>query len=217
MMRSSQTDSKPDTGFQWAEVDFADLWFLFRSHWRLVTLLPLLFAVIAIVFCFSVRPTFSSTAVLYLRPNFDREMLLEPTFSKLEDADSLRSVERAVISDTVILRMIDRLDLRDDLSFTGEAPSTGLRFTDDALLNKIRKRYRTKLLPNTRLVELEVDDYSPQRSKLIARHRVEREMMDRGQRARWANEVAERSGRLAKGFSGLWQRITGSRGKIIRR
>ncbi|MEM1441141.1 MAG: Wzz/FepE/Etk N-terminal domain-containing protein [Verrucomicrobiota bacterium] len=168
MSQNEPKKNAADSEFRWLEIDLSDLLFLFRRHLLLVLFLPLGFAICAMLVCFAMRPMFASTAILYLRPNFDREMLIERSFSKLEDADSLRSVERAIISDTVILRMIDRLDLRNDESFIGEAPDPGTTFTDHALLNKVRKRYQTKLLPNTRLVELEVGDYSAERSKMIA-------------------------------------------------
>lgn len=85
----------------------------------------------------------------------------------------MRSVEKAIVSDTVILRMIDRLGLRDLEEYLGEAPEKGTSFSDDAVLKKVRTRYQTKLLPNTRLVELEVRDFSPERSKLIAETLIE--------------------------------------------
>ncbi|MEM6279264.1 MAG: GNVR domain-containing protein [Verrucomicrobiota bacterium] len=173
MSRRQSDQEKADSEFRWIEIDLADLLFLVRKHFSLLFFLPLGLAVVAMIYCFALAPVFTSTAVLYLRPNFDREMLIERTFSKLEDADSLRSVEKAIISDTVLLRMINRLGVREDATFLGEPLEPGTVLSDDALLKKVRKRYRTKLLPNTRLVELEVDDFSAARSKVISESLIE--------------------------------------------
>lgn len=163
----------PDSEFRWLEIDVDDIFFLLRRHWPLLVVFPLLCGVLAIVFSRQLPPVFTSKATVYLRPNFDQDMQLGQTFSKLEDADSLRSVEKAIVSDTVILRMIDKLDLRENRDFMRKEPSDGRALTDDFLLAQVRDRYSTKLLPNTRLIEIEVRDYSPERAKLIAETLIE--------------------------------------------
>ncbi|MDJ0628821.1 MAG: relaxase [Rhodobacter sp.] len=52
-------------------------------------------------------------------------------------------------------------------------------------------------------------DLDRRRSQLIARHRAERAMIDKGQAARWEKEAATRKARLRKGLAGLWQRVSG--------
>ncbi|MEM9283416.1 MAG: Wzz/FepE/Etk N-terminal domain-containing protein [Verrucomicrobiota bacterium] len=168
MNRSSRQSRPPDNDFRWLEIDLSDALYLVRRHFWVIALVPLCLAAVAFVVCKAKPPLFTSKATIYLRPNFDKEMLIERSFSKLEDDDSLRSVEKALIADTVILRMVDLLELRSDADFLGETVLTGEALTDDALLKKVRKRYQTKLLPNTRLIELEVRDFSSSRSKLIA-------------------------------------------------
>jgi len=165
----SHDPAPPDSSFRWAEVDLGDVIFLLRRHLGLLVLVPLTFAALGYAATMLVTPVYTSTAEIYIRPNFDRNMQIEQDFAKLEDADSLRSIERAIVSDTVILGMIDRLGLRDAPSYLGEVVPPGQApLTDDGLLGKVRDRYEAELLPNTRSIELRVKDFSAERSKRIA-------------------------------------------------
>ncbi len=156
-----------DDGFQWLEVDLSDVVFLIRKNFRVLIFAPVIGFALAFAVAKVMRPVFSTTAEIYLRPNFDKEMQLERTYSKLDDSDSLRSIERSMISDTVILAMVDRLGLREDIDFLGEEiPPDEL--TDAKVLDIIRDRYTTRLVPTTRLVDLTVEDYSANRTTLIA-------------------------------------------------
>ncbi len=157
-----------DEGFHWLEIDFSDVLFLLRKHLRLLIAAPIAGFVLALVVTLLIRPQFTSDALIYLRPNFDKDMQVERVGSKLEDDDSLRSIERSMIADTVILRMVDRLGLRDDEDFLGRGALDDGPLSDAKLLKTIRDRYRSELVPTTRLVELEVDDYSAERATLIA-------------------------------------------------
>ncbi len=174
-LRLESPDPPPpkEEGFQWFEMDESDLAYLVRRHFWLLLLLPLISAGIAYGICSSKPPVFNATTVLYVRPNFDKEMQLEKTSSKLDDEDSLRSLEKFLVSDTVILRMVDRLGLRDDEQFIGAGEVEAGPLSDDALLKKIRKRYITDLKPNTRLIELVVNDYSATRTKVISETLIE--------------------------------------------
>ncbi|MEM9762542.1 MAG: relaxase [Pseudomonadota bacterium] len=55
------------------------------------------------------------------------------------------------------------------------------------------------------------------RTAMIAEHRRERTLLDEGQAKRWHAEAAERAATLRAGLSGLWQRLTGQRSKIVAR
>lgn len=164
----SKSAAAPDSEFRWWEIDGSDIRFLVRRHLAFVLVLLFLFAAGGYALTKWMRPVFSSRAVVYLRPNFERDIELQSSFSKLEDDDSLRSVEMAMVSDTVLLNTIEKLDLREKEDFLGPTWIGMPPTTDYAVLKRIRKRYRSKLIPNTRLVELRVKDYSAERSKLLA-------------------------------------------------
>ena len=162
-----------DRGFRWLEADVSDVLFLVRRHLWLLLAAPAVGFGLALLASLLVRPQFTTHALVFLRPNFDKDIQVERVYSKLEDDDSLRSMERAIISDTVILRTIERLGLRDDEDFLGEEALEKGPLTDAKLLKLVRDRYRTKLVPTTRLVELEVDDYSAERAVEVANALIE--------------------------------------------
>ena len=156
-----------DDDFHWLEVDVSDVVYLFRKHFGLLFWAPVLGFILAVVAAKVQRPMFATEMEIYLRPNFDQEMQLEQASSKLEDDDSVRSIERVLVSDTVVLAMVKTLGLRNDFEFLGEKLEPG-ELTDAKILKIIRDRYTTKLIPMTRIVKLRVEDYSPERTALIA-------------------------------------------------
>lgn len=175
MQEDSRQHAKdaPDSQFRWLEIDGSDLRFLIRKHLALALFLVFLCAAIGFALTKVLRPVFTSQAVVYLRPNFEKDIELQNSFSKLDDDDSLRSVEMAMVSDTVILNTIERLGLRDEEEYLGPTYIGLPPRTDYAVLKRIRKRYKSKLIPNTRLVELKGKDYSAERSKLIVETMIE--------------------------------------------
>ena len=52
------------------------------------------------------------------------------------------------------------------------------------------------------------------RSEMAGRHREERTVQKETQEKRWTAETNARAAMLPRGFSGIWQRITGKYGKI---
>ena len=92
--------SSLDEGFRWIEIDEQDLRLLFRKHWRLIVWFPVAAVLAALSYCLIATPLYTTSTLLYLRPNFDKDLQVEQVFSKLEDDDSLRSLEKAVVSDT---------------------------------------------------------------------------------------------------------------------
>lgn len=153
--------------FRWLEADWSDIVHLLRRNRALLLVAPALGLLLGLAASFLLPPVYRTSATIYLRPNFDREMALEQNISKLEDADSLRSMERAMVSDAVVLRAVERLGLRNDPGFLGESvPPEGL--PDARIMEILRDRYAAELVPNTRLVELTVEDYSPERAARIA-------------------------------------------------
>lgn len=164
---SKMKQSSKDDEFHWLEVDVNDVVYLLRKHLGLLFWAPVIGFTLAVVAAKVQRPMFATEMEIYLRPNFDQEMQLERTYSKLDDGDSLRSIERVLVSDSVILEMVETLELRDDVDFLGKVFQPG-ELTDAKLLKTIRKRYTTKLIPTTRVVKLRVEDYSATRTATIA-------------------------------------------------
>ncbi|MEP0708843.1 MAG: relaxase [Parvibaculum sp.] len=55
-----------------------------------------------------------------------------------------------------------------------------------------------------------------QRREMTASHRAERETLSNAQQTRWDTESKERSEKLNKGLKGLWQRLSGEHGRIVK-
>ena len=164
-MAKSKQPTKDDE-FHWLEVDFSDVAYLLRKHLGLLFWVPVLGFALALGIAKFQRPLFATEIEIYLRPNFDQEMQPERSYSKLDDDDSLRSIERVLVSDTVILEMVEKLGLRADPGFLGKVIEPG-KLTDAKLLKTIRDRYTTKLIPTTRVVKLRVEDFSAPRTAII--------------------------------------------------
>ncbi|WP_422363225.1 relaxase/mobilization nuclease domain-containing protein [Pyruvatibacter mobilis] len=58
------------------------------------------------------------------------------------------------------------------------------------------------------------DKLATRKAELAARHHTEREKLKSGLERRWQAEAQSRAGRLPKGFSGIWHRLTGQYAKI---
>jgi len=123
-------------------------------------------------------PLYKSTALVFVDPMFDRTLQIQPTMGGVSDLDSLNSLEKAIVSDSMVLRVIDRLELREDLGFLPKPlRKTVLRgepVSDSRLIRELRKkRFTAGLIRPTRLLELHVLDTDPERARLIAATFVE--------------------------------------------
>jgi hypothetical protein len=55
-----------------------------------------------------------------------------------------------------------------------------------------------------------------EKTRMTAEHRLERARLDRGQAERRKKEATERAARLRSGLGGIWDRLTGERGRLIK-
>lgn len=157
-------------GFRLFGYDGGDVLHLLREHWRQFFWVPVA-AGAALIYCLVATPMYTTSAMLYLLPNFDKDLDLkmeENGSANPGDQESLHSIEKAVISDSVILGMVNRLRLREDPGYlmkdlTGKPP-----LTDAQLLKTVRKRYEAELIPTTRVLKLMVSDPSAERARVIA-------------------------------------------------
>ncbi len=98
----------------------------------------------------------------------------------------------------------------------GEAD--GLPSVDDAMAqhrNKLRRQFVRMAGEARNDLAVERAALENERKRLITAHRSERTMLDDGQARRWYAEAEGRANRLKIGISGLWQRLTGQRRKLL--
>ncbi|MDF1813795.1 MAG: Wzz/FepE/Etk N-terminal domain-containing protein [Verrucomicrobiales bacterium] len=155
-------------------VDVRDLRGIVRRRFLLLLLIPLLTVVAALAYLFfGATHYYESSALIYVDPRFDRILQIENVSSFGSDLDSLNSLEQAIVSDSMILRVVDKLGLRNDTSFlprelhkyaAAEEPVNSVR-----LLKYIRKRYQASLVRPTRNIYFVAYDTNAQRAQLIAK------------------------------------------------
>jgi polysaccharide biosynthesis transport protein len=160
-------------------LDFDDLFGIIKRRLPWLILVPVLCVAAALSYAFFIAtPLYKSTALVFVDPNFDRTLQIQPSGPGMSDLDSLNSMEKAIMSDSMILRVIDRLDLGKDLSFLPKSLHkqvlAGEEVSGSKLLKEIRsKRFSASLIRPTRLLELSVLDPDPVRAQLIANTFVE--------------------------------------------
>lgn len=177
----AQSANKP--GWDLIEVtpllDVDDLMGVLKRRKLWLILLPVVGVTLALIYAFLLAtPYFKSTAMVFVDPMFDRTLQVEAYVPGVSDLDSLNSMEKAITSDSMILRVVDRLGLREDLGFLPKSlhkeVAQGKPVSGSRLLKEIRgKRVSATLIRPTRLLELTVFDPDPVRAQLIAATFVE--------------------------------------------
>ncbi|MCB1093371.1 MAG: hypothetical protein KDL87_17670, partial [Verrucomicrobiae bacterium] len=156
-------------------VDVDDILSIVKKRLPWLIALPAACVVVALIYVYLIAtPMFKSSAMIFIDPNFDSIIQVENVGAAVSDIDSLNSMEKAIVSDSMILRVIDKLNLRSDLDFLPKSlhktVQSGQEVSGSRLLAEIKKsRISASLIRPTRLLELTVFDTNPQRAQLIAR------------------------------------------------
>lgn len=156
-------------------VDWDDIMSILKRRWAWLVVIPAICAALALAYVLLlVTPMYKSSAMVFIDPNFDHILQIENVSSGLSDSDSLNSIEKAIVSDSMIIRVIDKLGLRNDLGFLPKSlhkyVKQGQEISGSRLLAEIRKkRVSAGLIRPTRLLELSVLDPDPERARLITR------------------------------------------------
>jgi len=160
-------------------IDWHDLRAIIRKRMKWLIGLPALLIAAALVYLFFIAvPVYKSTALVFIDPKFDHILQVEEVNSVASDLDSLNSLERAMVSDSMIIRVVDKLDLRNDITFLPKSlrkkVAKGEPISDSLLLKELRKKFASAtLIRPTRLIELAVYDFQPERAQKIASAFVE--------------------------------------------
>lgn len=150
-------------------LDTFDLTYILRKYYRVILGIPILCGILGLLYYFSQEPLFKGTALLLIDPKFDQIIQFDQTQGNPTDLDSLASLEVAMVSDSMILRVIEHLDLRDDKEFIPSILQEVEDLSDSQLVEYLRKkRFSAKLLPGTRIVEIASLDPDPERARVLA-------------------------------------------------
>lgn len=154
-------------------VDFRDLWRIIRKRLPWLILIPAVCVILSIVYLYGfATPLYKSNALIFVDPKFDRILQIEDVHTAASDLDSLNSLEKAITSDSMILRVLEKLELKEDPGFLPKSLqkriAEGKPVSDSRLLREIRgKRIKASLIRPTRLIELVVLDPDPKRARDI--------------------------------------------------
>lgn len=159
--------------------DFRDIFHIIKRRLGWLLLIPFACVVLMVAYLlFIATPYYKSTALIFVDPKFDSILQIENVSSIASDLDSLNSMEKALLSDSMVLRVIDKLNLREDKDFLPKSLhkyiGNGKELSGSRLLAEIReKRFKAGLITPTRLIELSVFDTDAERARVIAQTFVE--------------------------------------------
>ncbi len=156
-------------------IDRHDIFYLLKRNWAVLVFIPLVCAIIGALVRQSEEPLYESSALLLVDSSLDKLLQFEQVGGGANAIqESLKSLEVAVVADSVVLRVIEKLNLREEPGFLPPEMANAPELPDAKLLNFLRKnRITAALQPQTRLIRISVVDPEPERARLIAATFVE--------------------------------------------
>ncbi|MEM9281577.1 MAG: hypothetical protein AAGA96_07125 [Verrucomicrobiota bacterium] len=156
-------------------IDRFDLAYLIRKNFWKLLIAPILCAILGGAFYFKQEKLYESSALLMVDSSLDQLLQFESTQQGGGHLkESLKSLEVAVVADSVVLRVVNRLDLREAPGFLPPKLAKIPNLQDTEMLHFLRqKRIKASLQPETRLIRISVLDQQPDRARLIAEAFVE--------------------------------------------
>ncbi|MEC5129266.1 polysaccharide biosynthesis tyrosine autokinase [Verrucomicrobiales bacterium BCK34] len=134
----------------------------------LAMLIAAVFVGIAITYVTLAPKIYRSSAVIYVDPKNDGAVfkgIKGASSSNWDTLDALKSMAGAITNGTMILRVVDKLELKDDPTFL--KPKEG-GYNDAEIVTLVGQNVHADLRRGTRLIDVMVKDKSPERAKLMA-------------------------------------------------
>ena len=126
---------------------------------------------LALVYVFVLaKKQYASEAVVYVEPSGERvfdQSMKAVRADNFQGLDALKSLEQSMVSGSVILRVIDKHDLRSDPGFIHQGQNNRPP-TDAEIVEAVSQRVKATLQRGTRLISLKVTDQFPARAQLLA-------------------------------------------------
>jgi hypothetical protein len=92
-------------------LDLDDLVGIIKRRLPWLIAIPVICVALALSYAFFIAtPLYRSTALVFVDPMFDRTLQIQPSGAGMSDLDSLNSLEKAIMSDSMVLRVIDKLE-----------------------------------------------------------------------------------------------------------
>ena len=171
----------------------------------LVALIVAVFVGFALAYVYLAPKVYESVAVIYVDPKGGSngyDDMRRANETGWDNPDTLKSMAEGIRNGVVILRVVDRLELRDDPGFLEDR---GYPYTDAEIVELVSKNIEVQLRRGTRLIDLAVEDQNPERARNMADALIEEfQNLIREQnsesiaetRARLEEEAAKQLGRM---------------------
>jgi len=138
-----------------------------RRLW-LAVLVTLAIVGLAVAYVVLAPEVYESSAVIYVEPKNEGSAfngIRGANQASWESLDALKSMAGGIANGNVILRVVERLGLRDDPDFL--EPKEG-GYTDAEMVEIVGERVEAELRRGTRLIDVSVQDESPERARDMA-------------------------------------------------
>lgn len=123
------------------------------------------FVGLAVLYILKAPKIYQSAAVIFVDPKSEGavfEGIKGVHQASWESLDSLKSMAEGIRNGTVILRVVDRLGLREDPGFL---PPRAGGYADAEIVELIGKRVKAELRRGTRIIDVSVKDRDPKRAR----------------------------------------------------
>ena len=150
-------------------IDRFDLVYLLKKNFFRLALAPVICAALGIFLYLQQEKLYESSALLMVDSSLNQLLQFESTDSSSDHIqESLKSLEVAVVADSVVLRVVNRLDLKNAPGFLPADLGNPASLPDTELLHFLRQnRIQATLQPETRLIRIAVSDPQPKRARQI--------------------------------------------------
>lgn len=146
-------------------LDLGRLFHVVRKRLWLAGLVAAAFVGLAVLYLMVTPSVYQSSAVIYVEPKNEGAVfsgIKGVKQASWETLDALKSMAEGIRNGAVILRVVERLDLRNDPGFL--KPREG-GYTDAEIVEMVSKRVDAELRRGTRLIDVSVKDHSPERAQ----------------------------------------------------
>lgn len=165
---SSQTSESLFPGFP--TLDIGRLISSIRKRLWLAMLVAAVFVGLAITYVMLATKIYQSSAVIYVDPKNEGAVfsgITGASQASWSTLDALKSLAAGISNGAVILRVVDKLELRDDPTFL-KPKEDGSEYTDAEVVNYMSRNVYAELRRGTRLIDIAVKDESPERAQKMA-------------------------------------------------
>ena len=170
-----------------------------RKRFWLAAVVAAVFVVLSIAYVLTATKIYQSSAVIYVDPKNEGAAfngLKGANQASWQTPDALKSVAAGIRNGSVILRVVDTLDLRNNPEFL--SPKEG-GYTDFEIVILVSQNVKAELRRGTRLIDISVKDKSPVRAQQMTASFIEEfQAMIREQNLASADKLREELQEKAK-------------------